>query len=347
MKPVRSAVHVCSLSVSAVKAIAEQALEEAEKGEMITAYRLQWLNIAMEFNRQRQMQYIMKNLSSKGKSPKFRAIRMNSFWHKWKREVLRSDWGTIRQAVDRKMIDYDIRDKGNFFSSQRIELAARNFIQLPAVVNTPIDAIVNIKAVKPLYAFQTPGAHKPGYFNKGYVYCESNDITQTISDVSDTTIDSTAVDTDDQPFTEKFKQLAQERGFTRDVQFYDDDPKAEAVDVASTQSRSVPVTDNNLDEDIDIDEENDEPPANRFVDEQPSGEHSPEKNAEEGKIEEDVQKEEETPIKSREIEPEVVPEKKEEVVSAPKSSSADSMSMIKNYIIVALATLLIAVFFLK
>lgn len=341
MKPVRSAVHVCSLSVSAIKAIAEQAIEEAENGQMITAYRLQWLNIAMEYNRQKQMQYILRNLGAKSKSPKFRAIRMNAFWHQWKREVLRSDWATIRQAVDRKMIEYDIRDKGNFFSSQRIELAARSFIQTAPVLNTPIDDIVNIKKVKPLYAFQTPSAHKPGYFNKGYNYCESNDITQTISDVSDSTIESTEVDTDDQSLTEKFKQLAETRGFTKDIQFHQDDPKAEAVEVASTQSRSVPVIDEDLDEDIDIDEES-EPPVNRFVDAKAPEEEEIESKEDEGKVE-NV----ESAAKTREIEAEPIQEKPEPVVVNSQPPAQDRWSLIKNYIIVALATLLIAVFLLK
>ena len=222
IKPIHNAVHVCSLNTSWLKRIAKQAVEEADAGEKVTAYRLMWLNVAMAFNRQVQMQYILKNLGSKGKSPKFRAIRMGTFWHRWKREVLRGDWATLRECVDMRVIQSDLRDSSRFFESQRIELAARAFLRLDVVKHTPIDDIVNIKPLKPVWSFESPKGIRPGYLNQVLDLCGSTQIT-TMSELPSVTA-SQATETSyyDKPFQERFKELAQQRGFAKDDDFEPD-----------------------------------------------------------------------------------------------------------------------------
>ena len=61
IQPIQNAVHVCSLNTSWIKRIAKQAVEEAENGDKITAYRLMWLNVAMAYNQKVQLQYIYQN----------------------------------------------------------------------------------------------------------------------------------------------------------------------------------------------------------------------------------------------------------------------------------------------
>lgn len=212
MNPIPNSVHVCSLQTSAIKKIAQQAVEEAENGDMVTAYRLKWLNVAMEYNRQKQMQYVFANLGSKGKSPAFRAIRMRPFWHMWRKESLRIDWNEIRENIDRKMMIQDLSETTRYFESQRIELACRAFAQSPAILQLPLADIVNSKKVKELYTFQTPGSVRPGYYNQGYNYVESAALS-TFSDVSDSEPQTESVDPWDRPLEEEFVELAEERGF--------------------------------------------------------------------------------------------------------------------------------------
>ena len=246
IKPIHNAVHVCSLNTSWLKRIAKQAVEEADAGEKVTAYRLMWLNVAMAFNRQVQMQYILKNLGSKGKSPKFRAIRMGTFWHKWKREVLRTDWATLRECVDMRVIQSDLRDSSRFFESQRIELAARAFQNSPFLKNMPISDILTPRPVDNVFAFTTPGSNRPGYYNQGYNYVESTALS-TMSDVSDSETETQELDPWDRPLEEQFKEKAVERRF-KNINFTED-PKAKREEnpeekEETTRSNIVPGTDN-------------------------------------------------------------------------------------------------------
>ena len=246
IKPIHNAVHVCSLNTSWLKRIAKQAVEEADAGEKVTAYRLMWLNVAMAFNRQVQMQYILKNLGSKGKSPKFRAIRMGTFWHRWKREVLRGDWATLRECVDMRVIQSDLRDSSRFFESQRIELAARAFQNSPFLKNMPISDILTPRPVDNVYAFTTPGSNRPGYYNQGYNYVESTALS-TMSDVSDSETETQELDPWDRPLEEQFKEKAVERKF-KNVNFTQD-PKARREEnqeekEETTKSNIAPGTDN-------------------------------------------------------------------------------------------------------
>ena len=248
IKPIHNAVHVCSLNTSAIKRIAQQAVEEADAGEKVTAYRLMWLNVAMAFNRQFQMQYILQHLGSKGKSPKFRAVRLGPFWHRWKREVLRSDWATIRENVDRRIIQTDLRDSSRFFESQRIELAARSFQSSSFMKNMPINDILTPRAVDAVFPFATPGSNRPGYFNQGYNYVESTALS-TMSDISDSETETQELDPWDRPLEDQFKEKAVERKF-KNVNFTQD-PKAKREENQQskeneemTKSRNVPGIDN-------------------------------------------------------------------------------------------------------
>lgn len=247
IKPIRNAVHVCSLNTSAIKRIAEQAVERAEEGDKDAAYRLRWLTVAMEYNRQNQMQYIFQNLGSKEKSPKFRAVRMNPFWHQWKRESLRKDWSLIRESVDQRLVSADLKESSRFFESQRVELAARSFMNSDLFKKMPISDVLTSKPVEVIFPFQTPGSTRPGYFNQGYNYVESAALSS-MSDVSDSETEDPNIDPWEKPLEEQFKEKAAERQFNN-INFTQQDPKAkrEENQQASgehTVSRGVPGTNN-------------------------------------------------------------------------------------------------------
>ena len=220
-QPMPSRIHVCSLSISALRKIEKQEMEDEER-DRETNYKLKWLRVAMTYNRILQLQYIYKTLHNKGKSPQFRAVRMNPFWHRWKKEVLRSDWATLRECVDRRMANREIDDKSNFLQSQRIELAARHFIRLDVVKKVPIDDIVNTKPLKPVWSFEQPKGIRPGYLNQVLDLCASTQITTMSELPSNTTTQSTETDYYDKPFQERFKELAQQRGFAKDDDFEPD-----------------------------------------------------------------------------------------------------------------------------
>ena len=220
-QPMPSRIHVCSLSISALRRIEKQEMEDEQQNRE-TNLKLKWLRVAMTYNRILQLQYIYKTLHNKGKSPQFRAVRMNPFWHRWKKEVLRSDWSILRECVDRRMANREITDKSNFLQSQRIELAARAFLRLDVVKHTPIDDIVNIKPLKPVWSFESPKGIRPGYLNQVLDLCGSTQIT-TMSELPSVTA-SQATETSyyDKPFQERFKELAQQRGFAKDDDFEPD-----------------------------------------------------------------------------------------------------------------------------
>jgi hypothetical protein len=236
IKPIRNAVHVCSLNTSAIKRIAAQAVESAEDGDKDTACRLRWLAVAMEYNRHTQMQYIFQTLGSKEKSPKFRAVRMGPFWQQWKRQSLRSDWATIRECVDKRAIGTDLKYSSRFFESQRVELAARAFQNSEFLKKMPISAILTPKPVEALYPFTTPGSTRPGYFNQGYNYVESAALT-TMSDVSDSETETQEIDPWDRPLEDRFKEKAAERHF-KNVNFTQPEGQEHI------RSRGVPDTNN-------------------------------------------------------------------------------------------------------
>lgn len=190
--------HVCSLSLSPMRKI-EEALKEAERTQDDELKnRMLWLQVSMEFNRTKQIQYIFQHLSSKKNSPKFRVIRLNAFWHKWKREALRLDWGFLRDLVDRKSIDLSLEERHEYFNSQRVELAARTFMNRNEIKNPRLCDILNIKPVESIYSFSTPGSNRPGYYNAGYNYIESAALT-TLSDVSISSSETEDVNPWDKP----------------------------------------------------------------------------------------------------------------------------------------------------
>jgi len=177
-------IHVCSLSTSHLTKIKQQIDGFSTSKDKRLKYRLQWLNVSMEYNRQCQIQNIFQHLGSKANHPRFRVVKMKPFWHQWKKEILRYSWAEFREKVDQRSIETTLTQKQTHFSNQRIELASRAFLKHVSITNPPIKDLLNQKDSSTLTNFQIPASNRPGFFNLGYNYCESEAV-RTFSDFPD------------------------------------------------------------------------------------------------------------------------------------------------------------------
>ena len=169
-------IHICSLSLSSLNKIKEQVEISNKSNNKNLKYKMLWINTALEYNRQSQLQNIFQHLGSKANHPKFRTIKMKPFWSSWKKEALRFKWAEFREKVDRKSVDQIINKKQTHFMSQRIELSARSFINSSKFKELPLNKLFNLNNSRSLHYFQVPSTNKPGNFNLGYNYLESEAI---------------------------------------------------------------------------------------------------------------------------------------------------------------------------
>lgn len=178
-------VHACSLSTSALPRI-EKSIEEEKDHD--NELRLRWLKVAMKYNIQTQLQFLYKHLGSKEKDPKFRPIKMASFWRQWKRQAKRDDWQNIQEDLRHKISLNQIHYNKIQLDRQRSEIAARNFVKNPLAQFCPLDSLFSQDAAKYLYSYQSSASCRPGYFNRGIEFLASSAV-RTISEAPTTTAD--------------------------------------------------------------------------------------------------------------------------------------------------------------
>ena len=135
----RAPIHVCSLSMSALGNIKKEMRDVDQKYRSLppqerardvtlnlTVNRLRWANLALEYNRFTQLQFVYNHLGDKGSSPEMRQVKMRPLFKAWKREVLRQKWQEVREALDSAGIERRFARKKMGFDSQRAELAGRS-----------------------------------------------------------------------------------------------------------------------------------------------------------------------------------------------------------------------------
>jgi hypothetical protein len=179
-------IHVCSLSTSALPRI-EKSIKETEDAH--NKLRLKWLNVAMKYNMQTQLQSLYTHLGSKEKHPKFRAIRMRTFWRQWKRQTTRDDWHNIFEDLRHKNVLNQIHFNKVMMDRQRSEIAARNFVNNPLAQFSPIEALFTNKPVNYLYLYENSAACRPGLANQEIDFLTSSAV-RTLSEAPTMTDDN-------------------------------------------------------------------------------------------------------------------------------------------------------------
>lgn len=168
-------VHVCSLSMSCLTRI-NNVIHEIE-GEDIShedKLRLRWLQVAMSFNRQKQLQYIYAQCGSKGNDPKFRSIRMRSFMNQWKRQVIRDDLIEHLKILRHNHHMEQIKATKMQMIAQRSEISARKFPKTVMLDQMTLSSLFTPKeSINRLNAFEAPTTCRPGYYNRGYQFLET------------------------------------------------------------------------------------------------------------------------------------------------------------------------------
>ena len=178
-------IHVCSLSTSALPRIQASIDAQTDADDEDVKFRLMWLKVAVKINMQTQLQSLYAHLGSKGKDPKFRAIRMNSFWNQWKRQVVRDDLQNIFLDLRHKKALNLIHENRIMVDRQRSEISARNFVKNPIAQFSPLVSLFNNKQIAYLYSYENPISCRPGYYNRGIDFLASSAV-RTLSEAPPT-----------------------------------------------------------------------------------------------------------------------------------------------------------------
>ena len=181
--------HVCSLSMSALKVV-EQELENSQKtldsmapedrfkarGLFMELNQLRWIQLCMQYNQHTQLQYIHDQNSDKSSNPKFRQILMRPLFNFWKQEYMRDNWMQLHRAIFDLAAEQRINARADHFQRQRTALSSNrfsrkfdNFDKLTAELleNNQLDAID---------AFMLPSSTNLKLFNQDRNYCSSDAI---------------------------------------------------------------------------------------------------------------------------------------------------------------------------
>ncbi|EAY06684.1 hypothetical protein TVAG_211350 [Trichomonas vaginalis G3] len=175
-------VHVCSLSTSALKRI-NASIEEREQDDEVKM-QLKWLKVAMTLNSQTQLQNIYSHLGSRGKDPKFRAIRMSRYWKQWRRQIIRGDWEDLTQSFIHQCTLNEIKFNKVELNRCRSELAARHYRKNPAIKFNPLGVLFNNSDLAYIKSYQVPATCSPGYANHGIKFLETDDLKTMTMDIS-------------------------------------------------------------------------------------------------------------------------------------------------------------------
>ena len=177
-------IHVCSLSTSALPRI-QASIDQTDAANEDIKFRLMWLKVAVKLNMQTQLQSLYSHLGSKGKDPRFRSIRMATFWRQWKRQTIRDDWQNIFLDLRHKNALNEIHSNKIMIDRQRSEISARNFVKTPIAQYSPLESLFNNKQLSYLYAYENPVACRPGYYNRGIDFLASSAV-RTLSEAPPT-----------------------------------------------------------------------------------------------------------------------------------------------------------------
>ena len=214
-RPARRPIHVCSLSMSALKVV-DQALEECNltlesmapedrfkaRGQIFELNRLRWTQLAMQANQHKQLQYIYQHQGDKGYSPKFRQIKMKPLFKFWRQQLMRENWLQLQKAIYGKSVDKRIQNKSSHFIRQRSHLAAKAFKESINLYTVPnIDLISLSPSLAFLNSFQTPRSVGIGFENIENRFAAS----EAIKDFSTSTFEDMSSDTDE-TFEARYRQ---------------------------------------------------------------------------------------------------------------------------------------------
>lgn len=175
-------VHVCSLSTSALKRI-NQSIAEREEDDDVKM-QLKWLRVAMTLNTQTQLQNIYSHCGSRGKDPKFRAIRMMKYWKQWKRQNVREEWLDLTQDFVHKCTVNEIKFNLIELNRSRSELAARHFRTNPLIKFNPLSVLFNSNDIAYIKSYKLPQTCRPGYANARIEFLEGDALKTMTIDIS-------------------------------------------------------------------------------------------------------------------------------------------------------------------
>jgi hypothetical protein len=163
-------IHVCSLSMSPLTE-AKRNLEvitakyemmnpeERTNDEMINnqVNRARWVELAIEYNRNIQIQYVYQHLGDKGTKPEFRQLKIKNALKNWKRELLRLKWKDAANNLNAKSNEKSINKKKENFSFQRSEIAGKSFAYGTSFDPELLNGLLDVdSSIEELFGFQMP-----------------------------------------------------------------------------------------------------------------------------------------------------------------------------------------------
>lgn len=183
----RPKVHVCSLSLSALKGVSrdlentihqlngtKNLSKEDAQNLQYEVNRLRWCELSMEYNQHQQLQYIYQFNGDKAANPEFRNIKLRSVLKFWKRERLRQIWLQAQEKLLKKNMVERLNNKNDYYVRQRALLASKSFIKGLDFYTVPVEDLVPIDLLNVIDSFQCPASTSFGFENRDHAYCFSD-----------------------------------------------------------------------------------------------------------------------------------------------------------------------------
>lgn len=200
MRTAAPPVHVCSLSMSplteaqkdlaAITAKYEKlSPEQRDADEVLNCQinRARWVELAIEYNRNKQLQNVYKHLGDKATNPEFRNFKLRKVIKDWKRELLRSKWQEVAQVINLGKQEKKISEKKDVFTLQRAQLSAKAFAtKLPIDQDIFVGILGANQSVEELFSFVTPEAMASTFRNAEELNFMASEACTDISTVPET-----------------------------------------------------------------------------------------------------------------------------------------------------------------